>query len=426
MKKVLASFNRVRHNHTDKMTKIQEFINSKQLISPQASLRRRWLWTAAVFGLTLGGGYGLLPPEWHQAGYARQWAMQTAIILAYLLLVFYRGLADNYRRGETRLLPMLGPGNMLTLWRGAAIGWLAGFLFLPRPAIGWLAWEPAALYTFISILDYLDGYVARVANHATKLGEILDGVCDALGLLVAVGLLVWYGQLPGWYLLVGLARYLFVWGLWWRQRRGQPVFDLPPSTRRRLAAGIQMGYISVMLWPMFSPPATTLAGVIFATPLLTGFGRDWLVVSGHLDPASTRYRRFRTWLLNLMEGWLPPLLRAGVGLLSLWYLYPIALHPAARSVLFLWPGSPWPALTTALIALLAIAAPLLVGVGSLTRLAALGLLVPVAMTLVAVGLNYFNTPLLLGVILLMLLGGGKWSLWRLDDRFVTVRAGGVR
>ena len=202
-----------------------------------------------IYGTLWACGYLLLPATWHQQGFAKWWALQSALTLTYLLWHFQRGLPDNHRQGETALLPALGLGNSLTLLRGLAIGLLAGFLFLPPPSDGLFAWIPAILYTVIIILDYLDGYAARVTYHVTKLGETLDGICDALGLLVAVGLLVGYSQLPAWYLLAGTAAYLYRLGLWWRQCHRKPIFDLPPSRRRRMLAGFQMGFISVLLWP---------------------------------------------------------------------------------------------------------------------------------------------------------------------------------
>ena len=391
------------------------------------SLRRRWWLVTLIYSVVWGCGYALLPVSWHQQDFAIWWALQAALILAYLLWNFQRGLPDNHRQGETTLLPALGLGNSLTLVRGLTIGLLAGFLFLPRPTGGLFAWTPAILYTVISILDYLDGYAARVTNHATRLGERLDGICDALALLVAVTLLVSYGQLPTWYLLVGLAPYLYRLALRWRQRRQRPSFDLPPSHRRRMLAGFQMGFISVLLWPLNYPTAATaLAAVAFSAPVLAGFVRDWLVVSGRLDPHSIRYQTWSHRLSELFDTWLPPLLRAGVVLLSMVYLLPIAINPIQREALFLWPGTPYPALAANLLALLTASTSLMLALGLLARLAALGLLAPIVITTLTGGLNGLNGSLLVGIILLMLLGGGRWSLWRLDDIWVTIKAGAAR
>ena len=159
-----------------------------------------------------------------------------------------RYLDENKREGETAtsagsvqaVLPTFGWGNRLTLFRGLAISMVAGFLFSPWPN-GWLAWLPMLLYTTADIADYLDGYLARITNHATALGERLDMEYDGLGMLIVSLLAVWYGQLPWWYLILGFARYLFVFGLWVRARRGLPSYDLPPSVHRRVFAGLPDG-----------------------------------------------------------------------------------------------------------------------------------------------------------------------------------------
>jgi CDP-diacylglycerol--glycerol-3-phosphate 3-phosphatidyltransferase len=182
-----------------------------------------------------------------------------------------------------------------------------------------------------------------------------------------------------------------------------------------------MGFFSVMLWPLFSPPGTTLAGLFFVGPVLAGFCRDWLVVSGRLDPTSPRYLALTGGLSRLLERWLLPLLRLGLVFLSVLILLPAALEDERRQALLRWPGGPsWSA---ELVALLALAATLLLALGILARLAALGLLVPTAMVIVSAGLTAGSGLLLAGSILVMLLGGGALVLWRPDDTFVTRRAG---
>ncbi|MGB5061590.1 MAG: CDP-alcohol phosphatidyltransferase family protein, partial [Candidatus Promineifilaceae bacterium] len=169
--------------------------------------------------LVAGVGLWLVWPE-----YAPRWALLSGLMLAYVLALFWRNLPANHRQGETAVLPTLGLGNSLTLYRGLATALLTGFILSPWPG-GFLAWIPAILYMTADIADYLDGYAARVAHHATRLGEILDMEYDGLSVLIVTLLAVWFGQLPLWYLPLGLARYLFVFGLWLRARRGLPIYD---------------------------------------------------------------------------------------------------------------------------------------------------------------------------------------------------------
>ena len=63
------------------------------------------------------------------------------------------------------------------------------------------------------ISDYLDGYLARKLNQASKLGEILDPVADRLYILAVVFALAWRDIIPWWLAFLLPARDLFLWGL---------------------------------------------------------------------------------------------------------------------------------------------------------------------------------------------------------------------
>ena len=113
----------------------------------------------------------------------------------------------------------------------------------------------------------------------TLLGTQLDTSFDALGLLIAPLVAVGYGKLHPTYLLVSVAYYLFMWGLYWRRSHGLPVLPLRPSNMRRVLAGMQMGLCATALWPLINATLSQVVGVVFMLPLLAGFWRDWLDVS---------------------------------------------------------------------------------------------------------------------------------------------------
>jgi len=386
-----------------------------------ASLRWRWLGLVLLFGLTLVVGYQLLSVTWDQV-FARRWAILAAVALVYELGHLWRGLKHNHRPGESTLLPTLGAANVLTMLRGLAFGLLAGFLLSPWPT-GGLAWLPALLYTLAIVADYLDGYLARITNHATVLGANLDIEFDALGILIATSLAVNYHQLPWWYLFLAASRYLFLFGIWWRKRRGQPVYDLPPSVHRRIVAGFQMGFSSVMLWPIVYPPGTTLAGVAFAIPFTASFVRDWLVVSGRLDPASPRYLESSRVATLVFTRWLPMLLRVGLVALMISIVIHILGNRLDPAALLAWPGLPLPSFSSSVIAVMALAATIMLALGVAARLAALGLLVAASANILTGGLFLYNGFLLVSAVALMLLGGGAFSRWCPEDAILSRRAG---
>ena len=222
------------------------------------------------------------------------------------------------RAGEQQLLPTLGWGNRLTLLRGILVAGLVGFLVLPAARrmdrLG--SGDPVHAFRRGRFLRWLRSAVTR---HATRLGEILDMSFDGVGVLAAAWLGVAYGQLPLWYISIGLARYLFLAGSWLRRRMGKPLYDMPPSVMRRVLAGFQMGFLAVVLWPLLGPPATVIAAYYFGVPFLVGFLRDWLYVSGVLQPG----RATPGWLQALVARWLPLILRLALVALSLLLQAPI-------------------------------------------------------------------------------------------------------
>jgi CDP-diacylglycerol--glycerol-3-phosphate 3-phosphatidyltransferase len=392
--------------------------------TPLTSLRHRWWIVAFFFTLTLWSGYELLRTNWHPT-YAWRWIIVAALVLAYELWLLWRGLKHNHRQGETALLPAFGLGNALTLWRGLGIALLAGFLFSPWSS-GGLAWAPALLYTLAAIADGLDGYLARLAHQVTRLGEILDMEFDALGLLVATFLAVQYKQLPWWYLFLGLARYLFILGIWWRTRQGKPVYDLPPSATRRMIAGFQMGFSTVMLWPIVYPPGTILAGIVFAIPFVASFSRDWLVVSGRIDPTSPQYLAIRHKFAIIVTRWLSVPLRALVVMAVASLIIPASGSIADQATLFIWPGLPFPNVTALIISGMAVVTTAMLALGIAGRLAAFGLIIAASTNILGTGLYLPNGLVLSVAITLMLLGSGALSIWQPEDAILSRRPGEER
>ncbi len=389
-----------------------------------AQLRRRWWLVVGLYALAAALSYALL----HGIGLAEpawRWWAPVALAMAYTLAVLRRGLPDNRRRGETDIFPRLGLANAVTLLRGCLLGILAGFLLFPRPP-GALAWLPALVYTAAALTDFVDGYLARVTNQPTLLGERLDMEFDSLGALLAVSLAVAYGQLPAWALLMGLARYLFVGGLAWRAWRGLPVYDLPSSLYGRIVAALFMGFVSVVLWPVLDPTATRFAAIWFALPLAASFGRDWLVVSGRIDPASPVYRRTLSRWRRLLTRQLPVLLRLVAAACFATAAATALRSPDGLAGAFYWPGVLTPQASATLMIALGLVGVLATFFGLEARLGALLLLFPAGASISTGGLNLVNGLLTASAITLLHTGGGNWSLWRPSDRLFLQRLGRPR
>lgn len=250
----------------------------------QQRLQRMW-WTAVFYCLSiLSGGFLIFNNDWQNCQ-GLQGSAQATVITAYILILLRIGIPLNYHPRQKVLHSNLGYGTWITITRAMLIAILAGYLFQPWPLSrlvpGWPSWTPGILYLAASLLDYLDGRVARASQQETRLGAFLDINIDALGLLVAALLAVWYGQLPVAYLSVGAAYYLFIFGIWLRKKYSKPVFEVKPRRSARIIAGFQMGFVGIALLPVISPPIKIVAAYIFMIPLLVGFANDWLVASGY-------------------------------------------------------------------------------------------------------------------------------------------------
>jgi CDP-diacylglycerol--glycerol-3-phosphate 3-phosphatidyltransferase len=372
----------------------------------RAKLRVRWGLFAGSVLVFLLLSYPVAKSVWYQPVVPFRWALLSALAYAYLLVGLWRNLDKNHRPGETDLLPTFGWGNTLSLVRGVLMMALVGFLFQPRPGAGlndWRAWVPGLLYTLAALPDYLDGYLARRTNHVTQLGEWLDMTLDSVGVLTATFLAFQYGTIPWWYLPIALARYLFLAGLWLRERRGLPVYEMPYSVRRRGFAALKMGFIFVILLPPFMPPGTHLGAAVFGIPFAAGFLWDWGYVSGLIPlDAGNRYPRLKQFILR----WLP-------------------LLPRAVAVALIWPSllRHWQTPALHWLASLEIAATLLLALGIWPRTVAIGAVILVGVNPIYAPLTIDQLTLIVAYILLIFLGTGAFSLWPFEERLIYHRIG---
>jgi CDP-diacylglycerol--glycerol-3-phosphate 3-phosphatidyltransferase len=184
------------------------------------------------------------------------------------------------RVADVRWTDLFGAANALTLLRGGLYAVVAGFVVVPPDTE--LAWVPALCYGAGAALDRVDGVVARTFGRQTPLGTRLDMAFDTFGFVAAPLLAVLWGRLPVWYLSLSAARYVFLAGLYWRRIRARPTFDTPDDNLGKYLAGIQMGFITVVLVPVVPADVVWAVAPLALAPSLVVFGRDYLVASGRL------------------------------------------------------------------------------------------------------------------------------------------------
>ena len=328
------------------------------------------------------------------------------LVACRLQRTLHHHLAGNHRPGEEGLLfPTLGAANWITVLRAGAVVALAGFL--PLTIYGFqelpesLAWAPGLFYLVISAADLLDGIVARKLQRTTELGKKLDIETDAAGLMTASLLAVSLDRLPVIYLLVGSAYYLFILGIQVRQKRDKPVAELQQRPYARIIAGFQMGLVGMALLPMFNPVFTRTAGLIFMTPLLLGFFRDWLVVSCRLRTDGAQQSVLDRWAGSKGMKALPLLLR-----------FVLLADGLAASVTYSVqePLQVWQ--------LAYIFSCLFAGIGFMSRSASLFLVVLLAGSQSPFGLSFLSLALFSAAATLMLSGSGSMSFWAPEERIL--------
>jgi len=324
-----------------------------------------------------------------------------------------RHLSANHGGGESNhIFPTLGGANWTTLLRAAAIVGLAGFLPLSilriqgLPAI--LTWVPGFLYLGACMADLLDGFLARRQGRETELGKLLDIETDAAGLMTASLVAVAFGRLPALYLLAGLAYYPFALGIRVRRKRGLPVIPLQSRPYARIIAGFQMGLVGTALLPVIHPAFTFIAAYIFMAPLLIGFLRDWLVVSGRVRTDAYQQSIMDHWARQWIKRGLPlglrlVILAAGVGVFAGFGMS--QTHPALR-------------MAHGFCCLMA-------GFGFMGRTAALCLVFMLCRDPLQFETSMISMAHFCAAVALMMTGSGVMSLWAPEERFLYRRKDNV-
>lgn len=106
--------------------------------------------------------------------------------------------------------PILNPPNILTLLRIACIPLMVVLLLSPsREACFWAAW----IFALASVTDWLDGHLARRMGIETVFGKFLDPIADKLIVMAALIMILPYGRVPAWMVLVILSREIVITGL---------------------------------------------------------------------------------------------------------------------------------------------------------------------------------------------------------------------
>jgi phosphatidylglycerophosphate synthase len=180
--------------------------------------------------------------------------VKASVVLAAIVLLARRSARRQHP------YPRYGPANQVTMVRAFLVAIAAGFTGEPSlPGAGWII---ASMGVVATLLDGVDGWLARRTGMASAFGARFDMETDAL-LIQVLAILAWqYGKAGPWVLVSGLLRYVFVAAGWVLPWMREPLF---PSVRRKAICVVQtVGLILTILPPIVPPTSEWLAAASLA------------------------------------------------------------------------------------------------------------------------------------------------------------------
>jgi phosphatidylglycerophosphate synthase len=163
----------------------------------------------------------------------------------------------------------VGPANQVTTVRAVLVVLVTALIGeSAAPPVAAIA--AAAAFT-ATMLDGLDGWLARRTQMASAFGARFDVEVDAL-LIQALAILAWrYGKGGPWVLLSGLMRYGFVAAGWLLPWMRQP---LAPTLRGRVICTVQTAALVLAIVPAVTPPLSTAIAALALAALCYSFLTD--------------------------------------------------------------------------------------------------------------------------------------------------------
>ena len=103
--------------------------------------------------------------------------------------------------------------SKITMIRVAFIPLYMVLMYMSKGQSGLWMWLALAVFIIASITDWLDGMIARKYNQTSDFGKFLDPLADKLLTISAMVMFCEWGSMPGWALMLVLAREFSVTGL---------------------------------------------------------------------------------------------------------------------------------------------------------------------------------------------------------------------
>ena len=167
--------------------------------------------------------------------------------------------------------------SKITLIRVAFIPLYMVCMYLSGGMPGMWMWIGLAIFVLASITDFVDGQIARKFNQVSDFGKFLDPLADKLLTIAAMVMFCEWGMMPGWALMLVLAREFAVTGLRLVAVGKGKVIAAGWSGKVKTASTM-VGLCVLMAFPTISWLAMAVNAVIVITTIYSGveyFAQNW-------------------------------------------------------------------------------------------------------------------------------------------------------
>ena len=167
--------------------------------------------------------------------------------------------------------------SKITLVRVAFIPLYMVFMYQSHGETGLRMWLGLAVFIIASLTDFIDGQIARRCNQVSDFGKFLDPLADKLLTIAAMVMFCEWGMMPGWALMLVLAREFAVTGLRLVAVGKGKVIAAGWSGKVKTASTM-VGLCILMAFPTVSWLAIVVNAIIVVTTVYSGveyFAQNW-------------------------------------------------------------------------------------------------------------------------------------------------------
>ena len=167
--------------------------------------------------------------------------------------------------------------SKITLARVAMIPAYLVTMYLSGGVSGMWMWISLGIFIVASLTDYIDGQIARRCNQVSDFGKFLDPLADKLLTIACMCMLVQWGMMPAWALMIVLTREFGVTGLRLVAVQNGTVIAAGKSGKFKTASSM-IGLCAVMAFPTVGWLVDAVVWLIIITTVYSGveyFVQNW-------------------------------------------------------------------------------------------------------------------------------------------------------